>query len=259
MTRRRLSRLARLSVLACAPVCLSAWATAGCSGSSGGAEAANSGSGSGGTSSGTSTAGADAAAGDDTTGDSAAALSDAGSSPSSDAATGTIIPSDGDSSAPAGFWDSGPIPAAKNVMTFVFLNRTTGKYSDAEVYWSFKNGNISETHSIAAAPTYDMPANNSGRMDFYLCATGDATCAADPTKSQYYDFIEHTIGATQYNGNTTRVDAFGIKIAMRLHCADGYDVAVGEDYETFAEDRAVTFQKFIDAVPAEFKPLAQAP
>jgi hypothetical protein len=104
-----------------------------------------------------------------------------------------------------------------------------------------------------------MPANSSGRMYFYLCATTDTTCASDPTKSLYYDFIEHTISATQYNGNTTRVDAFGLKIAMRLHCADGYDVAVGEDYQTFADDRTVTFQQFLDAVPAEFKPLAEAP
>ena len=62
-----------------------------------------------------------------------------------------------------------------------------------------------------------------------------------------------------YNGNTTRVDAFGLKIAMRMHCADGFDVAVGEDYATFMEDRAVTFQKFIDDVPDEFKPLATVP
>ncbi len=168
-------------------------------------------------------------------------------------------PGPSDAAAPAGFWDSSGIPAAKNVLMFKFLNRTNGKYKDSEVYWSFKNGTISETHSIADQPTYDMPANPSGRMYFYLCAEGDATCASDPTKSKYYDFIEHTIGATQYNGNTTRVDAFGLKIAMRLHCADGYDVAVGEDYETFLEDRAVTFQKFIDDVPAEFQALAQAP
>src|SRR6185312_10256007 len=70
---------------------------------------------------------------------------------------------------------------------------------------------------------------------------------------------EHTIGAHQYNGNTTRVDAFGLKIAMRLHCTDGFDVAVGEDYATFQEDRAATFQAFLDAVPAEFKALAQPP
>jgi Beta-1,3-glucanase len=178
---------------------------------------------------------------------------------SGDAAGSEASAGAGDGGPPPGFWDGGSIPAAKNVMTFVFLNRTNGQYQDSEVYWSFKNAGTTETHSIAQQRTYDMPANNSGRMYFYLCAAGDSTCAADPTKSKYFDFIEHTIGAAQYNGNTTRVDAFGLKIAMRLHCADGYDVAVGEDYQTFQEDRAATFQKFIDAVPAEFKPLAQPP
>ncbi len=144
-------------------------------------------------------------------------------------------------------------------MIFRFLNRTNGKYQDGEVFWSFKSGAISEVHSIAEQDTYDMPANASGRLYFYLCAAGDASCSADPTKSKYFDFIEHTIGAHQYNGNTTRVDAFGLKVAMRLHCSDGFDRAVGEDYATFMEDRAVTFQKFIDAVPDEFKPLAQPP
>ena len=171
-----------------------------------------------------------------------------------------VAGSTGDAGAPPGFWDTSNIPPAQNVMTFKFLNRTNGTFTDAEVFWSFKSGAISETHSIAEQPTYDMPANNSGRMYFYLCAAGAPTnCTGDPTKSKYFDFIEHTIGATQYNGNTTRVDAFGIKIAMRLHCADGYDIAVGEDYQTFLEDRAVTFQRFLDEVPAEFQSLAQAP
>jgi hypothetical protein len=181
--------------------------------------------------------------------------------PSSDAQVGGPDSAlSGDSAAPADFWDTTNIPPAKNVMTFKFLNRTNGKFADSEVFWSFKNGAISETHSIAEAPTYDMPANASGRMYFYLCAPGEPTqCTGDPTKSKYYDFIEHTIGAAQYNGNTTRVDAFGLKIAMRLHCADGFDLAVGEDYPTFLEDRAVTFDKFISEAPAEFKHLAQAP
>ncbi len=182
---------------------------------------------------------------------------DAGPTTGGPSDAGYTAPSDG--SAPPDFWDAGTIPVATNVMTFVFLNRTNGTYADADVYWSFINGSISETHSIAAQPTYDMPANASGRMYFYLCAAGDAACAAAPTKSLYFDFIEFTIGATQFNGNTTRVDAFGLKIAMRMHCADGFDVAVGEDYETFAEDRTATFQKFIAAAPAEFQPLAQAP
>ena len=254
MTKRRTSAL----WVACLA---SAWAAAACSGSgSSGASDAPDASGNTPVPSGDDgSASSGASSGSSTPNDASSPVSDASTSSGSDAGS-YIIPSDNeDGGAPAGFWDTGPIPAATNVMTFVFLNRTNGKYSDAEVYWSFKNGSISELHSIADQATYDMPANSSGRMYFYLCAQGDATCASDPTKSKYYDFIEHTIGATQYNGNTTRVDAFGIKIAMRLHCMDGYDVAVGEDYETFQEDRAVTFQKFIDSVPDAFKPLAQAP
>ena len=168
--------------------------------------------------------------------------------------------SGGAGGAPAGFWDASSIPAAKNVMMFKFLNRTNGQFSDADLFWSFKSGSISETHSFAEQPTYDMPANSSGRMYFYVCAAAaPVSCTGDPTKSKFYDFIEHTIGATQYNGNTTRVDAFGLKIAMRLHCADGYEATVGEDDATFAESRDATFAKFVAEVPAEFKALAQPP
>jgi hypothetical protein len=124
------------------------------------------------------------------------------------------------------------------------LNRTNGKYPDSQVYWSY-NG---LAHSIADQPYFDMPMNSAGRMYFYL---------GSPT-SQYYDFIEFTVGASVFNGNTTRVDAFGIKLAMRLHAHDGYDTSVGEDVATFQEDRSVTFQKFINEVPSEFKVLAQS-
>ncbi|MFC4591496.1 beta-1,3-glucanase family protein [Sphaerisporangium corydalis] len=145
---------------------------------------------------------------------------------------------------PGSFWgDTASIPAAQNVVMVKMLNRTNGKYPDSQVYWSY-NGQV---HSIAEQPYFDMPVNSAGRMYFYLGSPN----------SQYYDFIEFTVGASVFNGNTTRVDAFGIKLAMRLHAHDGYDVSVGEDQTTFAEDRAVTFQKFVNEVPAEFKPLAQ--
>ncbi|HEY2672532.1 MAG TPA: discoidin domain-containing protein [Rugosimonospora sp.] len=145
---------------------------------------------------------------------------------------------------PASFWgDTSTIPAAQNVLMVKVLNRTNGQYPDSQVYWSF-NG---QTHSIAEQPYIDMAANSAGRMYFYL---------GSPT-SQYYDFIEFTVGATVFNGNTTRVDAFGLKLAMRLHAHDGYDVSVGEDYNTFSESRTATFQRFMNSVPTEFKPLAQ--
>ncbi len=145
---------------------------------------------------------------------------------------------------PGDFWgDTSTIPAAQNVLMLKILNRTNGHYPDSQVYWSF-NG---VAHSIADQPYFDMPANSAGRMYFYLGSPN----------SQYFDFIEFTVGASVFNGNTTRVDAFGLKLAMRLHAKDGYDVQVGEDQATFAEDRTATFHKFISAVPNEFKVLAQ--
>jgi hypothetical protein len=146
---------------------------------------------------------------------------------------------------PGGFWgDTGSIPPAQNVLTVKILNRTNGRYPDSQVYWSF-NGTV---RSIAQQQDLDMPANSAGRMYFFL---------GSPT-SAYWDFIEFTVGPDVFNGNTTRVDAFGLKLAMRLHAHDGYDVQVGENQATFAEDRAVTFQRFRDAVPAEFDVLTKS-
>lgn len=161
----------------------------------------------------------------------------------------TPPPTGGDGSAPPdSFWgDTSTIPPAQNVLMVKVLNRTNGQYPDSQVYWSF-NG---QTHSIADQPYLDMPVNSSGRMYFYLGSPN----------SQYYDFIEFTIGAAQFNGNTTRVDAFGLKLAMRLHTHDGKDVEVGDDYPTFEQSRSATFQEFISQVPTEFQQLAtiQAP
>ncbi|MFD7731512.1 discoidin domain-containing protein [Kitasatospora phosalacinea] len=142
------------------------------------------------------------------------------------------------------FWgDTGSIPAAQNVLTVKVLNRTNGAYPDSQVYWSF-NGQV---HSIAEQPYLDMPANSSGRMYFYL---------GSPT-SRYADFIEFTVGPDVFNGNTTRVDAWALPLAMRLHAADGYDVQVGDAQSVFNESRTQLFQDFANAVPQEFKVLAQ--
>ncbi|MDR3033935.1 MAG: beta-1,3-glucanase family protein [Kitasatospora sp.] len=155
-------------------------------------------------------------------------------------------PSPSSSSTPPAdpFWgDTGSIPAAKNVLTVKVLNRTNGAYPDSQVYWSF-NGQV---HSIAEQPYLDMPANSSGRMYFYLGSPN----------SQYADFIEFTVGPNVFNGNTTRVDAWALPLAMRLHSADGYDVQVGDAQSVFNESRTQLFQDFANAVPPEFKVLAQ--
>jgi hypothetical protein len=147
---------------------------------------------------------------------------------------------------PASFWgNTAAIPAATQVLELQILNRTNGQYPDSQVYYSF-NGT---TYNVAANPYFDMPVNSSGRMYFYL---------GSPT-SQYQDFIEFTIGAAQFNGNTTRVDAWALPLVMHLHNHDGTDQTVGDNYTVFNETRDSTFNRFVAAVPAEFKALAQAP
>ncbi len=168
-----------------------------------------------------------------------------GTPPTTTPTTPPTTPPSGGSTMPDSFWgDTSGIPAAHNVVEVKVLNRTNGKYPDSQVFWSF-NG---QTHSIAEQPYLDMPANSAGRMYFYL---GTAN-------SQYFDFIEFTVGTGVFNGNTTRVDAFGLKIAMRLHSHDGADQQVGENYATFTEDRTATFSRFAAAVPAEFQHEATA-
>jgi hypothetical protein len=147
---------------------------------------------------------------------------------------------------PSSFWgNTAGIPAAHNVLELQILNRTNGQYPDSQVYYSF-NGQM---YNVASNPYFDMPVNSSGRMYFYL---------GSPS-SQYQDFIEFTIGAAQFNGNTTRVDAWALPIVMHLHNHDGSDQTVGDSYQVFNETRDSTFNRFVAAVPNEFKALAQAP
>jgi hypothetical protein len=156
--------------------------------------------------------------------------------------------SGGSGEPPAAFWgDTSTIPAATHVLEFEIINQTNGQYPDSQVYWSF-NG---QEASIAQQPYIDMPANSAGRMYFYLGSPN----------SQYYDFIEFTVGSSSINVDTSRVDRFGLKLALLLHGHDGSSQEVGENYATFTESRSATFARFQNSVPAEFRELAtdQAP
>ncbi|WP_050062120.1 malectin domain-containing carbohydrate-binding protein [Silvibacterium bohemicum] len=150
------------------------------------------------------------------------------------------------------FWDASNLPATPSgdLITIKFLNRTNGQYPDSQVYWSIDIGGVTTTNSIAAQPTLAMPANASGRIYFYLGAVNQNT-------NNYWDFLEYTLGATFMNMNSTRVDAFGLKYAFQLSCSDGTDIAIGETGGSFAESRASFFQRYINAVPADFQTLAQ--
>ena len=155
----------------------------------------------------------------------------------------TPTSSSGSGAPPASFWgNTSAIPAAQNVLEFSIVNQTNGVYPDSEVYWSFDG----QEESIAQQPYVDMPANSAGRMYFYLGSPN----------GPYYDFIEFTVGASSINVDTTRVDRFGLKLALLLHGHDGSNQEVGENYATFQESRTATFTRFENSVPAEFKELA---
>ena len=151
--------------------------------------------------------------------------------------------SGGSGAPPASFWGNvGAIPPATHVLEFSIVNQTNGQYPDSEVYWSFGG----QTESIAQQPYIDMPANSAGRMYFYL----------GTPNGPYFDFIEFTVGASSINIDTTRVDRFGLKLAMLLHGHDGSNQEIGENYATFQESRSATFTRFENSVPTQFKELA---
>lgn len=144
---------------------------------------------------------------------------------------------------PASFWGkTSTIPVAKNVLEVKIINRTNGHFPSSAVYWSFDG----TEKSIAAQQYIDMPANSAGRMYFYLGSPN----------SKYYDFIEFTVGTTSINVDTTRVDRFGLKLALLVHSHSGSTQEVGESYATFKESRAATFKRFQASMPARFKELA---
>jgi fibronectin type 3 domain-containing protein len=157
------------------------------------------------------------------------------------------------------FWDASNMPptAAGAVLVVKFLNRTNGQYPDDQVFWSATINGVTVTNSIAAQPILQLPSGASGRIPIYLGTPGQ-------NENNYSDFLEYTIGlagnsTTTYfiNMDTTRVDNFGIKNAFQLTCGDGTNIAIGENAGAFAESRASTFQRYLNAVPANFQTLAQ--
>ena len=156
----------------------------------------------------------------------------------------SFTPSTASSGAPPeSFWgNTATIPKAKKVLEVKVINQTNGHFPNSEVYWSFDG----TEKSIAQQQYIDMPANSSGRMYFYLGSRN----------SKYFDFIEFTVGSSFINVDTTRVDRFGLKLALLVHSHSGSTQEVGEDYATFRESRTATFNRFKAFVPAPFKELA---
>jgi fibronectin type 3 domain-containing protein len=169
-----------------------------------------------------------------------------GTSPSSATVTATTPALNPNLWGGAPFWDASNMPAlpAGDTVMMKFLNRTNGKYTNDQITWTANINGVASQYTFAQQPTFAMPPNSSGRMYFFL---NDPTLAEDNT--DYWDYIEFTAGPTSINMDTTRVDALGVKIAFKLTCGDGTNIALGENQQTFMEDRSVTFQRYLAASP----------
>lgn len=126
-------------------------------------------------------------------------------------------------------------------------------------------------HTVSQTSWVSLPRITSGRMFLSVgtpCyiktydngfAGPDINNPTDPNANVYFDFVEFTVDATGYHGNTTRVDQFGFPVQHRLvNKAGNYDRTVGE---LESETRSGLFTKYQNEVPTEFKSLGtlQAP
>lgn len=140
-----------------------------------------------------------------------------------------------------------PAPPAGTVR-YHFLNRTMGKYPDNQVFWKLtglflgtSNPIPVQTGNLATKPYLDLPLHHGGRVTFSL-GTPD---------NRLTDFIEQTYDNLGWHGNTTRVDAYVLPMAMRLVCADR-DERLGEKFEIFYLGREKFFELYKKTVPVEF-------
>jgi hypothetical protein len=155
----------------------------------------------------------------------------------------TAVGESGSGTPPLSFWgNTSDIPAANNVLEVRILNQTGGQFPDSEVYWSFAG----TERSIAQQPYIDMRAGSAGRLVLHLGSPN----------SDYNDYIELTVDASTISVDTTRVDRWGLPLAVLAHSHGGATQEAGDAYPLFTEGRAETFARFEDSVPAPFKELA---
>lgn len=75
---------------------------------------------------------------------------------------------------------------------YTFVNKTNGKFTDDQCYWSLNGGR--EWHSFAKEPTVPCPGGN-GRVYIRLGAAPKNAAPKDiDDREAYWDFIEYALG-----------------------------------------------------------------
>jgi hypothetical protein len=153
----------------------------------------------------------------------------------------------------AAFWgDTAAYSAqAKTANHFIckLINRTNGQVPDSLIYWADGDGGVPVRW--VDQPTITL-SSNAGRL--YIMAGYNAKNSKPyRPNNQVWDWEEHNTGQWSYLGNLTRVDYYGMPLAMRLHCSDGKpDQVRGNIYPMFFQTRQSVFDEYINEVPQEW-------
>ena len=131
----------------------------------------------------------------------------------------------------------GQAAQAEGELSYKFVNRTGGKFTDEQCFWSLTSGR--DWHSFAKEPTVPCPRGN-GRVYFRL----GAAPRNFNDREAYWDFIEYASdGRDTWHGNTTQVDAFCIPITIEM----------GEKKVGITGSRRNLFETFRKEAPAPFQ------
>jgi hypothetical protein len=152
----------------------------------------------------------------------------------------------------AGFWDTANVKKQAGHFWYTIINRTNGRWPDSMIYWAIGDGGVPVC--LRDSAHVDFTTSASGRL--YIMVGYKPGSPYRPA-NQCWDFEEHTNGLMGdgllwFHGNTTRVDGYGLPIAYRLHCTDGYDMVRGEKYHVYFQSRASFFAEYVNEVPYEF-------
>jgi hypothetical protein len=133
---------------------------------------------------------------------------------------------------------TGRAQVAGGALVYRFVNKTNGKWTDDQIFWSLDVGKTWQ--SIAKEPT--APSGRNGRL--YFCVGNKPANFAD--WATYWDFIEFNCNGRRWMGNTTQVEGWCLPLTIELgQNRAGITGPRTKIFETFKKDAPKAFQNCV--------------
>jgi hypothetical protein len=118
---------------------------------------------------------------------------------------------------------------------YSFINKTSGKWKDEDIFWSKDMGK--SWHTIKE------PAPNGGNGRMYFCIGKEKPSDLGTDWTTYWDFVEYNSNGRKWIGNTTQVDAWCLPITLEI----------GQHHVGIKDPRTKMFEEFKQEAPKEFQ------